>query len=69
MTARSRYAGRMETLPERYERLVDEGKLTRDAAQEAALAPVRTRGGHLDPDPFISTTGPASAARTLTVLD
>ena len=37
MTARSRYAGRMETLPERYERLVDEGKLTRDAAQEAAL--------------------------------
>ncbi|MEQ9674211.1 MAG: cell division protein ZapE [Roseovarius indicus] len=27
----------METLPERYERLVDEGKLTRDAAQEAAL--------------------------------
>uniref|UniRef100_UPI003B53016A cell division protein ZapE n=1 Tax=Roseovarius indicus TaxID=540747 RepID=UPI003B53016A len=27
----------MEKLPERYERLVDEGKLTRDAAQEAAL--------------------------------
>jgi len=37
MGARARYAGRMETLPERYDRLVAEGALARDAAQEAAL--------------------------------
>ncbi len=37
MAAPSRYAGRMETLPQRYDRLVAEGKLTRDPAQEAAL--------------------------------
>lgn len=37
MATRARYAGRMDTLADRYDRLVAEGALTRDPAQEAVL--------------------------------
>jgi len=37
MAAPARYAGRMETLTRRYDRLVAEGRIARDPAQEAAL--------------------------------
>ncbi len=50
MAAPARYAGRMETLSDRYDRLVAEGAITRDPAQEAALPEFeRIRAGLLQP--------------------